>query len=315
MPTLLLTGGAGFIGSQLARTLTQAGWQVRVLDALTYAGRREHLAGLDCELVVGDVCDPRAVEGAMDGCQAVVHAAAESHVERSLLSPGDFLRTNVEGTRVVLESARLAQVERVLVMSTDEVLGEVLDGPPPGLDAPLRPGNPYAASKVGTEALVHAWRKSFELPAALVRCVNCYGPRQHPEKAVPWWARDALLGRRVPVQGLGTAVRDWLYVEDLARGVLLALERFRDGAIHHFAAHDQRPNLAMARLVLAACAARTGSTAQIELIAERQGQDRRYALDDAATRAELGWAPQVGLAEGLDRTVRWVAEEGLALWS
>lgn len=314
MPRLLLTGGAGFIGSQLARTLTADGWDVRVLDALTYAGRREHLAGVDCELIVGDVCDADAVGAALEGCEAVVHAAAESHVERSLQVPGAFLRTNIEGTRVVLAAAAQAEVDRVLVMSTDEVLGEVLGGPDPGPDAALRPGNPYAASKAGAEALVHAWRKSFDLPASIVRCVNCYGPRQHPEKAVPWWARDALEGRLVLVQGLGTAQRDWLFVEDLARGMALALSRWQPATTWHFAAHRQVPNLTMARHVLATCAARTGRQAQISFVPERQGQDRRYALDDSETRRLLGWAPQVDLAQGLARTVAWIADEGLALW-
>lgn len=315
MPALLLTGGAGFIGSQLARTLVQAGWQVRVLDKLTYAGRREHLAGVDCELVEGDVCDPTAVAGALDGCTAVVHAAAESHVQRSLEDAGAFLRTNVEGTRVVLEACTRAEVEQVLVFSTDEVFGEAAPGQAFGPDDPLRPGNPYSASKVGAEALVHAWRHTYDLQAAILRCVNCYGPRQHPEKAVPWWTRDALEGGPVPVQGVGSAVRDWLYVEDLARGVALALQHWEPGATLHFAAHRQQSNLAMARRVIAHAAARTGRAAQIDFIADRQGQDRRYALDDAATRARLGWQPQVELDEGLARTVAWIAEEGLSLWS
>lgn len=315
MPRLLLTGGAGFIGSQLARTLGEAGWEVRVLDKLTYAGRREHLDGVDCELVVADVVDSEAVEAAMEGCEAVVHAAAESHVERSLEDPAAFLRTNVEGTRAVLAAATRHEIERVLVMSTDEVFGEVPGDALCGPDAPLRPGNPYAASKAGAEALVHAWRKSFDLPAGIVRCVNCYGPRQHPEKAVPWWARDALEGRLVPVQGLGTAVRDWLYVEDLAAGVARALERWKPAATWHFAGHCRLPNLEMARRVLAVVAERTGSLAQIDLVAERRGQDIRYGLDDRETRAALGWAPQVALDDGLRRTVEWIAETGRSLWS
>ncbi|NOY26378.1 MAG: NAD-dependent epimerase/dehydratase family protein [Oligoflexia bacterium] len=315
MPTLLLTGGAGFIGSQLARTLTQAGFTVRVLDLLTYAGRREHVDGVPCELVVGDVCDPGLVADAVDGCQVVVHAAAESDVSRSLHGGAACVRTNVEGTRVVLDAAAHAGVEHFLLLSTDEVLGEVLGGPAPGPDAPLRPGNPYAASKAGAEALVHAWHKSFDLSTAIVRCVNAYGPRQHPEKAVPWWAQDALRGRIVPVQGLGTAVRDWIYVEDLARGIARALERWQSGAIWHFAAHDQQRNLAMARRVLAACAVHTGRLAQIEFVEDRRGQDRRYALDDSATRRALDWAPSVDLEQGLARTVAWIQQKGLALWS
>ncbi len=315
MARLLLTGGAGFIGSQLARTLVAEGWEVRVLDKLTYAGRREHLDGVDCELIVGDVLDEDAVAGAMKGCEAVVHAAAESHVERSLENPGGFLHTNVEGTRVVLAAAAHVEVERLLLVSTDEVLGEVAGDVRLGPDAPLHPGNPYAASKAGAEALVHAWRKSFGLPAGIVRCVNCYGPRQHPEKAVPWWTRDALERRLVPVQGLGTAVRDWLYVEDLADGIARALDRWQPSATWHFAGHRQLPNLQMARRVLSVVAERTGALAQIDFVPERKGQDSRYALDDAETRRLLSWEPRVDLDEGLRRTVAWVAETGLSLWS
>lgn len=314
MPRLLLTGGAGFIGSQLARTLVADGWQVRVLDKLTYAGRREHLAGVDCELVVGDVCDPAAVAAAVEGCAAVLHAAAESHVQRSLEDPGAFLRTNVEGTRVVLEACARAEVEQVLLLSTDEVFGQAAPGQVYGPDAPHRPGNPYAASKAAAEALVHAWRHTYGSRIAIARCVNCYGPRQHPEKAVPWWARDALQGHPVPVQGVGRAVRDWLYVEDLARGLALALRAGQPDATWHFAGHQHLPNLELARRVLRHVAARTGRMAQVEFVADRKGQDARYAIDDAETRARLGWAPQVALDEGLARTVEWIAAEGLSLW-
>ncbi|MCB9780725.1 MAG: NAD-dependent epimerase/dehydratase family protein [Alphaproteobacteria bacterium] len=311
---MLLTGGAGFIGSQLARELVARGRVVRVLDALTYAGRAAHLSGVDCELVVGDITDPAAVAAALDGCGDVVHAAAESHVERSLTDPGGFVRTNVEGTRVLLQAAVDAGVRRFLHLSTDEVLGEVAEGAL-GPDAPTRPGNPYAASKAGAEALVHAWRKTHGLSAAMVRLVNCYGPRQHPEKAVPWWIRDALAGGPVPVQGRGTAARDWLFVEDAARGLAQALDCWQDGAIWHLAAHAQRPNLALCRAVVELVAARTGRTADIGFLPERQGQDIRYALDDAATRRALSWAPRVSLQDGLARTVAWVADEGLALWA
>lgn len=312
---MLLTGGAGFIGSQLARSFVAAGWEVRVLDKLTYAGRREHLDGVDCELVEGDVCDDVLVARSLDGCDAVVHAAAESHVQRSLEDPGVFVRTNVEGTRVLLAESQRVGVERFLLLSTDEVFGEAPGDTLHGPDAPLRPGNPYAASKVGAEALVHAWRKSFDLQAAIVRCVNCYGPRQHPEKAIPWWASDALLQRPVPVQGLGTAARDWLHVQDLADGIVAVLDQWEPAASWHFAAHQQLPNLQLCRKVLAAVGERTGHHAQVTFLPERQGQDCRYALDDSDTRRRLGWAPRIDLDTGIRQTVAWIAEQGLALWS
>lgn len=315
MPDLLLTGGAGFIGSALTRRLVAEGWRVRVLDRLSIGGRREHLAGVDCELRIGDVCEPSVVRESLEGCEALIHLAAESHVERSLVDPGAFLRTNIEGTRVVLDAACRAGTPRVLIMSTDEVLGQQPEGAAPGPDAPLRPGNPYAASKAGAEALVHAWRHSFGLPAAIARCVNCFGPRQHPEKAVPWWAREALSGRPVPVQGEGSAVRDWLPVEDLARGLAMAIAHEPGPWTWHFAAHRQRTNRTMAEEVAAACQGRTGQPTRWSALPERQGQDTRYALDDAETRARLGWSPLLSHEEGIRRTVAWIAEEGLSLWS
>lgn len=315
MPRLLLTGGAGFIGSQLARTLLEAGIEPRVLDRLSVGGRREHLHGLPVELRRADVRDAVAVRTALRGCEALVHLAAESHVERSLRDPAGFLRVNVEGTRVVLEEAARAGIERVLIMSTDEVLGSTAPGQTLGVDAPLRPGNPYAASKAAAEALVHAWRQSFGLPAAILRAVNVFGPRQDPEKAVPWWAREALRGRPVPVQGDGSAERDWLHVEDLARGILALLRAPHEARTWHFAAHRQRPNREMARLVATVAARQTGQPVELVSIPERQGQDRRYGLDDQETRVLLGWAPMIGLEEGIEQTIDWIAHEGLALWS
>lgn len=306
MRRLLLTGGAGFMGSQLARDLVSAGWAVVVLDKLTYAGRREHLAGVDCELVVGDVCDAALVGALMGRVDAVVHAAAESHVIRSHADAGAFLRTNVDGTRVVLEAAAAARVAQVVHISTDEVFGEAADDEAFGPDAPMRPGNPYAASKVGAEALVHAWRHTYGLPAVIVRCTNNYGPRQHEEKAVPCWARAALDGDPMPVDGDGSAVRDWLFVEDFSRGIVAALERWTPGATWHFAGQQHLRNREMAEAVARAC----GAPPNFAFRAERQGQDRRYALDDAATRAALDWAPRVSLAEGLARTAAWVRAQG-----
>jgi dTDP-glucose 4,6-dehydratase len=301
MRRVLLTGGAGFMGSQVLRDLVGAGCEVVVLDKLTYAGRRAHIEGVPCSLVIGDVCDPDAVRDAMRGCDAVVHAAAESHVARSLGAPADFLETNVGGTRVVLEAAVALGIERVLHVSTDEVFGQVGDGIACDVDAPMRPGNAYAASKVGAEALVHAWRHTHGLPAVIVRCTNNYGPRQHPEKAVPCWALAALAGEAMPIDGDGSAVRDWLFVEDLSRGLVAALLRWTPGATWHFAGQQHRTNHEMASAV----ASSAGVAPRFARRPERQGQDRRYALADAETRRALGWAPRVSLADGLARTVAW----------
>lgn len=308
MKRVLVTGGAGFMGSQIVRTLLEDGLEVHVLDRLTYAGRREHLDGLPCKLRVGDITDPADVAEAVEGMDAVVHAAAESHVARALDRPETFVMANIDGTRVMLDLANRAGVRRFLHISTDEVFGAA----PPGVrfkpHDPHRPGNAYAASKSGAEAFVHAWRHTWRYPAAILRCTNNYGPRQHPEKAVPWWILAGLGGGPVPVQGEGRAVRDWLYVRDLAEGVRLALRRWRPAATWHFSGATPLENRQMAERV----AALTGG-APLSRLPERQGQDACYALDDSETRAELGWAPRVSLDEGLEETVAWYRQHG-ALW-
>lgn len=306
---VLVTGGAGFIGSQLVRTLEQGGHETTVLDKLTYAGRREHLRGTRARLIVGDVCDPATAAEAARGQDAVIHAAAESHVARALHSPGLFLRVNAEGTRVMLEQSRRAGVPRFVLVSTDEVFGAAPAGVWFSPDAPHRPGNAYAASKSGAEALVWAWRHTHGYPACIVRCTNNYGPRQHPEKAIPWWTRDALAGGPVPVHGDGSAIRDWLYVEDCARGIASAVEQWQPASAWHFAGQQLRRNREIVRAVVDLC----GTGAEIGFGPDRPGQDSRYALDDAQTREALGWAPQVSLEDGLARTVAWYRDHG-ALW-
>ena len=306
---VLVTGGAGFIGSQVVRELLARGAEVVVLDLLTYAGRRWHLAGLECDLHVGDVADPVAVRDAMRGCDAVMHLAAESHVSRSLADAAPFFRTNVEGTRVVLEVALELGVDRVLHMSTDEVFGAAQDGRFSGLDAPFRPGNPYAASKVAAEALVMAWQHSYGSSAAIVRCTNNYGPRQHPEKAIPCWTLAALAGGPVPVHGRGTPRRDWLHVEDCARGLVQILECWVPRAHWHLAGGDVRVNRDVARAVGALC-----GVDQLVFGPDRPGQDRVYLLDDSHTRRRLDWAPRVDFADGLASTVAWFRRHQAAVW-
>lgn len=303
MSSVLVTGGAGFMGSQLVRALLEAGHAVRVLDSLTYAGRRAHLDGLPVDLRVGDVTDPAAAAAAVADVDVVVHAAAESHVSRSLDDPGLFVRSNVEGTRVMLDAACSAGVPRFLHISTDEVFGAAPPGVRFGPEAALRPGNPYAASKAGAEAMVHAWRHCWSYPASMLRCTNNYGPRQHPEKAVPWWIGAALDGGPVPVHGRGESIRDWLFVGDFAAGVTAALARWRPAATWHLSGRQQLRNRDLAARIAARCGG-----ADLVFGPERQGQDARYDLDDAATRAELGWAPRVPLEEGLEITIAYYRE-------
>ncbi len=308
MSRVLVTGGAGFMGSQLVRSLGAAGFEVVVLDKLTYAGNRAFLDGVDHQFIVGDVCDAQDVQGALDGVDAVIHMAAESHVARSLMDPDVFLKTNVLGTRVMLTEACQAGIERFIHISTDEVFGAAPADVAFGPLSPVAPGNAYAASKVAGEALVHAWRHTHDFGAAIVRCTNNYGPRQHPEKAIPCWTLAGLAGETLPVHGEGLAIRDWLHVEDFAAGVVKGLQAFRGDATWHFAGQSHVRNRDMAGRI----AEQLGAPG-LSFGPERQGQDSRYALDDAATREELGWAPQVSLADGISRTIEWYRSHG-DLW-
>jgi dTDP-glucose 4,6-dehydratase len=297
------------MGSQMARSLVETGRDVVVFDKLTYAGHRAHLDGVNHHFIEGDVCDEAAVRAAMQGVDVVIHMAAESHVANSLHQPDCFLQTNVFGTRVMLSAACDAGIDRFVHVSTDEVFGQATVGAAFGPQDPMRPGNAYAASKVGAEALVHAWRHTHGYPAAIVRCTNNFGPRQHPEKAVPCWTLAALKGGPIPVHGEGLAVRDWLFVEDFALGVIAALDGWRDGATLHFAGHQPLENRRMAGLICEMLGA-----SGINFGPERQGQDYRYALDDEQTRAALDWAPRVSIEQGLEITIEWYREHG-HLWS
>lgn len=301
---VLVTGGAGFIGSQIVRTLEANGHEVTVLDALTYAGKRSHLHGTKARFLQGNICNPRDVAAAMAAQDAVVHAAAESHVGRSLSEPGLFVRVNMDGTRIMLDAACRMGVPRFVLVSTDEVFGSAPEGVWFAPDAPHRPGNAYAASKSGAEGMVHAWRHTHSYPATIVRCTNNYGPRQHLEKAIPWWIRDASTKTTVAIHGQGTAIRDWLYVEDCARGICAAVEQWHPAACWHLAGQNLQQNRTVATAVIDAC----GGNAALVFGPDRPGQDARYALNDAHTRAALDWAPQVTMAEGLARTVAWYRE-------
>jgi dTDP-glucose 4,6-dehydratase len=303
MARVMVTGGAGFIGSQLVRTLVERGCRVVVLDALTYAGSRENLHGVPHEFVHANVCDEDSVRAALVGCEAVVHAAAESHVCRALDQPELFIRSNIEGTRVVIQEAARAGVERLIHVSTDEVFGAATGPGGSEIDSPFRPGNAYAASKVGAEAMVSAWRHTHGFPATIVRCTNNYGPRQHPEKAIPCWTLAALAGESIPFDGDGSARRDWLYVGDFARGLVNVLEQWEPAQTWHFAGRQIRANIEMVRAIASRC-----GVDRLHSRSERRGQDGVYLLEDSRTRAALGWTPEVGLEEGLNRVVEWYRE-------
>jgi dTDP-glucose 4,6-dehydratase len=304
---LLVAGGAGFIGSGFVRRrLEREGADsVRVLDKLTYAGRRENLEGLPeerFELVVGEIGDREAVAAALEGCDALVNFAAESHVDRSIESPGEFIETDVYGTYVLLEAARDAGV-RHLQISTDEVYGSIEQGSFTE-SSPLDPSSPYSASKAGGDLIVSAFHHTYGADCLIVRASNNYGPRQYPEKLIPLAVLNALHGDPLPVYGDGAQVRNWLFVEDFCAAIDLVLERGEAGEVYNVGGPEELPNLEVVRRILAL----TGrDESLIEFVADRLGHDRRYSL--ASTKVEaLGWRAEVGFSEGLERTVRWYRE-------
>lgn len=302
---ILVTGGAGFIGSNFARYLLELGaCEVVVLDKLTYAGNLANLAGLAGQpgfrFIHGDIADPAVVAEAMDGCDAVVNFAAETHVDRSLLEPAAFIQTNVHGTYVLLETALRAGVERFVQVSTDEVYGEVLTGRSRESD-PLRPRNPYSASKASGDLLALAYYASYGLPVMVTRGANTYGPYQHPEKFIPLSVTNLLEGRPIPVYGDGRQERDWLHVRDHCRAIALVLARGEPGQVYNVGAGNHRPNLEVARAIVRLLEL---PEEMIQHVTDRPGHDRRYAVDASKIEA-LGWAPEIPFEAGLAETVRW----------
>ena len=302
---VLVAGGAGFIGSAYVRHRLEADrdGSVRVLDKLTYAGRRENLEGLPSdrlELVVADIADREAVAAALDGCDAIVNFAAESHVDRSIDSPGEFVQTDVFGTYVLLEAARAGALRHVQI-STDEVYGSTEEGSFTE-SSPLEPSSPYSASKAGGDLIVGAFQRTYDVEALIVRASNNYGPRQHPEKLIPLCILNALAGDPLPVYGDGLQVRNWLFVDDFAAAIDLALERGEPGEVYNVGGPDEMANIDVVSRILEL----TGrEESLIEHVRDRPGHDRRYSLDSTKTRAELGWQSAVSFDEGLERTVEW----------
>jgi len=299
---LLVAGGAGFIGSNYVRrhVAHNESDEIRVFDKLTYAGRRENLEGIDrAELVVGDICDRDAVRAALEGCDAIVNFAAESHVDRSIESPGEFITTDVYGTYVMLEAARDNGLRHVQV-STDEVYGSIEEGSFTET-SPLNPSSPYSASKAGGDLIVSAFNHTYDAEALIIRASNNYGPRQHPEKLIPLTILNCLAGDEVPVYGDGAQVRNWLFVEDFASAIDKVLEAGVPGEAYNVGGPDEEPNLDVVRKILEL----TGrDESLITYVKDRPGHDRRYSL--ASTKLEaLGWKAEVGFAAGIERTVEW----------
>jgi dTDP-glucose 4,6-dehydratase len=309
---ILVTGGAGFIGSEFVRqTLAcYANDQVTVLDKLTYAGNLENLrpVALDSRFrfVRGDIGDPVAVSNALEGCQAVVNFAAETHVDRSILEPDAFVKTDVLGTWALAEAARAAGVQRFLQVSTDEVYGPVLDGESTEFDR-LDPTSPYSASKAGGELLVLAAYKTYNLPALVIRGANAYGPYQYPEKLIPLHITNAIDDQPLPVYGDGQQRRQWTHVEDFAAGVDTVLRKGDLGQIYNIGSPepDMPANLSVSQRVLELL----GKPASlIEYVVDRPAHDRRYRVN-AHKLVSLGWQPKWRFWNGLEATVNWYAEQ------
>src|SRR3954452_6236959 len=296
---LLVCGGAGFIGSAFVRVRLAAGDEVVVLDKLTYAGRRENLQDLEIEFVHGAVEDPGAVARAIAGCDAVVHFAAETHVDRSIAEPDAFVRTHAQGTYVLLEAVRSAGIRYVQV-STDEVYGSIEEGSFTK-SSPLAPSSPYSATKAGADLLVAGYVHTYGLEACICRGSNNYGPRQYPEKLIPLMILNALHGDPLPVYGDGQQIRNWIYVEDFARGIGTVLERGVPGEAYNVGGPDEAPNIEVVRKIIELAGA---DESLIEYVTDRPGHDRRYSLASEKVKG-LGWEAQVRFAEGLEKTVDW----------
>jgi dTDP-glucose 4,6-dehydratase len=297
---VLVTGGAGFIGSHFAKRLVAQGDEVVVLDKLTYAGNPANLEGVDAELIVGDIADPEAVARAGDGCDAVVNFAAETHVDRSVLDPGDFVRTNVQGPLTLLEWAR-EHAARLVQVSTDEVYGDLEPGEASREDDPLRPSSPYSATKTGGDLLVPAFARTYGVNASTTRGANTYGPNQYPEKLIPLFCTNAFDGLPLPVYGDGKQVREWLHVEDHCAAIELVLHEGAAGEVYNVGG-ESRENLHVTDRILELTGADRSLIRHVE---DRAGHDRRYCLDDTRLRG-LGWAPRHGFDDdGLASTVLW----------
>jgi dTDP-glucose 4,6-dehydratase len=296
---VLVTGGAGFIGSHFVKRLVAAGDEVVVLDKLTYSGNLANLDGVEHAFVHGDIADPIAVAGAGEGCAAVVNFAAESHVDRSILAAGDFVRTDVLGTQVLLEWARTGGA-RFVQVSTDEVYGDVPEGRSAKEDDPLQPSSPYSASKAGGDLLLLAYVRTYGIDAVITRGANTYGPFQYPEKLIPLFVTNALEGEPLPVYGDGRQRREWVHAEDHCAAIEVVLREGEPGSIYNVGG-DERENLEITERILELAGADPGLVRHVE---DRPGHDRRYSVDSSRIE-KLGWKRAISFETGLAETIAW----------
>lgn len=309
MKRVLVTGAAGFIGSNFVRRALaqQPEWHIVALDMLTYAGNLENLAGLEdngrFEFVKADICDEVAIAPLFDqGLWAVVNFAAESHVDRSIHGSAEFIRTNVQGTQVLLELARRHEVTRYLQVSTDEVYGSL--GPDGAFteQTPLAPNSPYSASKAAADLLVRAYQVTHGLPALITRCSNNYGPYQFPEKVIPLFVTNLLENIEVPLYGDGMNVRDWIHVDDHCDGIMLVLSEGTPGEVYNLGGDSELTNRDLTYAILGELGK---DESMIKHVKDRLAHDRRYAIDFSKINRALGWSPKVKFADGLRDTVQW----------
>ncbi|HEY9721580.1 MAG TPA: dTDP-glucose 4,6-dehydratase [Oscillatoriaceae cyanobacterium] len=305
---IIVTGGAGFIGSNFVRMLLNEHpeHEVTVLDALTYAGNLASLEDLQSiprfRFVHGDICDAPLVDSLAAKADAIVHFAAESHVDRSISDPGIFVQTNVQGTLTLLEAAKKHKLTRFVHVSTDEVYGSL---GPTGLfteETPIAPNSPYSASKASSDLMARAYHETFGLPVMITRCSNNYGPYQFPEKLIPFFIASLLDGASVPVYGDGLNVRDWLHVEDHCQAISLVLHRGVPGEVYNIGGNNERTNLAITQLLIE----KLGRDERaIKYVQDRPGHDRRYAIDASKITRELGWKPKYTFETGIAQTIEW----------
>jgi dTDP-glucose 4,6-dehydratase len=315
MPTLLVTGAAGFIGSNFVRMLAKrAGGDHKIvaLDKLTYAGNLANIADvIDSKRVVferADICDAQAVTKIWDqhGVNDVVHFAAESHVDRSIMSSGPFVQTNIVGTQVLLDIAKSKGVNRYLQVSTDEVYGSLPENKPEVKfteDTPLQPNSPYSASKAASDCFVRAYHHTFHMPVLITRCSNNYGPYQFPEKMIPLFVTNLMEGKKVPLYGDGMNVRDWIHVEDHCEGIWAVLTKGRPGEMYNLGGNSELTNRTVTETILRLMGKSWDTS--VEYVKDRPGHDRRYAIDASKAKRELGWEPRYTFERGIVELIEW----------
>ncbi len=308
MTTLFVTGGCGFIGSNFIRWLLESEPDIAVVnfDALTYAGNLQNLADLHghprYRFIKGDITDRPSVEAGIVGADGVIHFAAESHVDRSILDSGPFVRTNVLGTQVLLDAARAAKIKRFVHVSTDEVYGSLGETGFFTESTPLHPNSPYSASKAASDLLVQAYVHTFGMDAVITRCSNNYGPYQFPEKLIPLFITNLMQDKQVPVYGDGMQIRDWIHVRDHGSGVFAAWKKGKAGEVYNFGGRCEKPNIELTQLLIDLLGK---SRSLIKYVQDRPGHDRRYAIDCSKAERELGWRPLVAFDQGLNETIEW----------